>query len=847
MPQKILLVEDDALIAVTETMLLQSHGFEVLKAASGEKAVEIADSNPDISLVLMDIDLGKGIDGTVAAERILEKYELPIIFLTAHSEKDYVDRVRKITRYGYVLKNSGEFVLIESIHMAFELFEAHSALKKENNERREAEQLLEEKKDLLSNSLNAVDSLLIVLDHERRVILSNWKNHEWVPKEERNRRPLCYRTIKQREEPCEYCPPLEIFKDGKPRFFEDRNPVDGSLKEISAFPIFDNEGKVRYVLENVRDRTRLDRMKEELLCSEKKFRDIFDSLREMIFIYDTKGRLLEVNNIVAESLGYPRATLLRMSMSDLEKDCTSRDISERIEKVSKEGNTHYETCLQREDGKKIPVEIHSHVIIFDELPCILASARDISDRRIREDKLRESEEKYRMLYENAPLPYQSLDKNGCFLDVNPAWLETLGGYGREEVIGRSFADFIHPDSLPDFHRNLAEFKKKGAASANKYRMRRKDGNFIDVLFRGCISYSTEGEFLRTHCVFEDITEKKMMEQALRENETKFRMIAENTPYGLAVIDIAADKISYASPSYDRLYHREAGDSIDRTIQEIGAIIHPEDRQSVFDRVYEAAEKKEDQLEYEFRVMSEGAEGTEERWISNTNHFVYDNNGNWVKSYLIAHDITEQKRYERQLQDAAEEKDDLMKELNHRVKNNLLMVSSLIELKSNALGADVDLSDIERQIDAIRIIHEKLYQSEQVTCIDIGDYVQEILSTVFSFFPEPVFIQNNIKNLSLDTKTAVSLGLIINEFATNAVKHGFVGGWEAVFRVDMDHNGEELSLIISNSGAPFPQDIDIEQSVTLGLQLIQALTRQLGGHLELMRDPNPVFTLNFHAK
>src|SRR6056297_2448822 len=123
MPNKILLVEDEALIAMQETATLEKHGFEVEAAYSGEKAVERTLHNQDISLILMDIDLGSGIDGTEAAQVILEHNNLPIVFLTSHSEKEVVEKVKGISRYGYVLKNSGEFVLVESVTMAFELFE----------------------------------------------------------------------------------------------------------------------------------------------------------------------------------------------------------------------------------------------------------------------------------------------------------------------------------------------------------------------------------------------------------------------------------------------------------------------------------------------------------------------------------------------------------------------------------------------------------------------------------------------------------------------------------------------------------------------------------------------------
>src|SRR6056297_1953368 len=133
MTKKILLVEDEAIIALNQVKTIEKHGYDIKNVNTGEQAVREVNSDSDISLILMDIDLGKGMDGTETAQKILKDHEIPIIFLTSHAEKEYVDRVKKITRYGYVLKNSGEFVLIESINMAFELFDAHSELQRANN------------------------------------------------------------------------------------------------------------------------------------------------------------------------------------------------------------------------------------------------------------------------------------------------------------------------------------------------------------------------------------------------------------------------------------------------------------------------------------------------------------------------------------------------------------------------------------------------------------------------------------------------------------------------------------------------------------------------------------------
>lgn len=120
----LLYVEDEAIIALSQRRVLESHGFTVVHANSGEQAVTMAYSHPEIDLVIMDINLGPGIDGTEAAEQILAERDLPLIFLTSHSSREYVERVKLISNYGYVVKNSGEFVLIQTIESAFTLHDA---------------------------------------------------------------------------------------------------------------------------------------------------------------------------------------------------------------------------------------------------------------------------------------------------------------------------------------------------------------------------------------------------------------------------------------------------------------------------------------------------------------------------------------------------------------------------------------------------------------------------------------------------------------------------------------------------------------------------------------------------
>jgi PAS domain S-box-containing protein len=120
----ILLVEDEALIAMAERRALEQHGYRVVQAANGERAVQIAAQQTEIDLVLMDINLGAGMDGTEAARLILETRDLPIVFLSSHTDPAVVEKTEGITSYGYIVKNSGDTVLTTSLKMAFRLFES---------------------------------------------------------------------------------------------------------------------------------------------------------------------------------------------------------------------------------------------------------------------------------------------------------------------------------------------------------------------------------------------------------------------------------------------------------------------------------------------------------------------------------------------------------------------------------------------------------------------------------------------------------------------------------------------------------------------------------------------------
>jgi two-component sensor histidine kinase len=200
----------------------------------------------------------------------------------------------------------------------------------------------------------------------------------------------------------------------------------------------------------------------------------------------------------------------------------------------------------------------------------------------------------------------------------------------------------------------------------------------------------------------------------------------------------------------------------------------------------------------------------------------------------------------QLQELIDEKEYLLREIHHRVKNNLAMVTSLISLKQMTLGNNVDLSDLTNQIHAIRIVHEKLYETNDES-VSFSEYSRGLLNEIFSAFSNRnVLIEIDAPALSLPVKTVIPLGLILNELATNAVKHGFntLSRPRFSLRLSSDPASRIYSLNMSNSGNTFPGNLEDHHTGSAGLQLVRTLVNQIQSSISLEKDPETAFTICF---
>jgi PAS domain S-box-containing protein len=228
-------------------------------------------------------------------------------------------------------------------------------------------------------------------------------------------------------------------------------------------------------------------------------------------------------------------------------------------------------------------------------------------------------------------------------------------------------------------------------------------------------------------------------------------------------------------------------------------------------------------------------------------------GKIVAVVAVARDITERVRAEKQLEASLQEKEVLLKEIHHRVKNNLQVISSLLYLQSKSIEGQEALEMFQESQDRVRsmaLVHERLYQSPDLARIDFAEYVRNLASYLFRSYgvhSNLIQLRINVDDVSLGIDMAVPCGLILNELVSNSLKHAFPNGREGEIRIELcSGDDNELALVVSDNGVGFPKDLDFRGMESLGLQLVNTLVDQLGGTIELDRSDGTAFEIVFTA-
>jgi PAS domain S-box-containing protein len=436
-----------------------------------------------------------------------------------------------------------------------------------------------------------------------------------------------------------------------------------------------------------------------------------------------------------------------------------------------------------------------------------------------------------------------LDGEGRYTFVNECCEKALG-YGRGELLGKRAAELIHSADLEAALALHEDLKARPRGSADRWRVRDKAGNYLYLECRSRVYSSREGEPM-TVVISHDVTERIMAEEALREGEARFRNLLRDVQR-IAVQGYSPDGTTqYWNKASELLYGYAEAEALGRNLVEL--IIPPEMRDEVRRDIRRMTETGEPIPAAELSLMrKDGA-----RVSVYSSHTVVRVPGKAPELFCIDIDLAERKKAEEEIRSLLAEKELLLREAHHRVKNSMGTIASMLSLQarsSSAAGIGAALEEAAMRVQGMMLLYDKLARAEGFSAVSLADYLPQLVDEIAANFASAasVAIGKRVEDFSLDAKRLQLLGIIVNELVTNAMKYAFAGREEGRMLVAAASREGIVSVEVQDDGSGIPESIDFGNSTGLGLMLVEALARQLDGSVRLERGAGTRVLLEFPA-
>lgn len=717
----ILIVEDELTISFALEKKLKKFGYDTVTTVTGEEAIEVINSEIPVDLIIMDIDLGSGIDGTVAAQRILEIIDLPIIFHSSHSEKEYIEKVRGITRYGFIAKNSEEYILESTIEMALDL---HSAYKN-----------IQEKEESLSITFQSIGDAVISANLSGQVVRMNpkaeymtgWTLEEALGRDVSEIFQICNSITRESVEN----PFHKVIKTGEVVGLANHTIlIRKDKKEFhiadSAAPIKDAKGVIQGIIVVFSDISDNYKYQEEIRKSEERYRALVDNLTAGITVHSPDGTLIYSNPKASEILGLTKEQLQGKKIVD-----------------------PYWAFLNEDES----------VMAFEDYPII------------------------RLFTMKIPL--------------------------QNYLVGLRIPNRTNP---------------------------------VWGLCNGYLVYDDDGNASQGVITFHEVTARIEAEKRVKSSSKWYEHLVESINGIVWEADPVTKELTFIS--------KHAENALGYTVEEWKEPlfwenhIFEEDREEVL-RKFNELSTKLDNYEVEYRFYSKDGDVLWMRDIIRVNSV----NGIPVSLNGILIDITNRKINELKVNQLLKDKEVLLKEIHHRVKNNMSTISGLLSLQADSLeDPEVQniLKDAESRVRSMVGLYDRLFLSPSYNEVSAREYLSSLLDEIVRVYNihKPIKIIKEIDDIEFDSKAIFNLGIVVNEVVANSMKYAFSDREDGVLYVSLKKEIYEIVIKIKDNGKGFRKDDPERVSSGFGLSLIDILTRQMKGESCYEEGEGTSFLLKF---
>ena len=608
-----------------------------------------------------------------------------------------------------------------------------------------------------------------------------------------------------------------------------------------AFKNYDNS--VKYLGSFIKSSTEREKAGKQLKENEQKYNAIFNSSPHYMIIIGLDGNLIDINKAACEVVGLSREELIGRNFTELDL-LLDEEMPLHVDNVSHvlKGNKIKisESRFIDKNGEIRYVKTHlTPLKRNNEIFALNVICHDVSEHKKAKEALRTSELYYKAIFENTGTATLIAGEDNVISLANTEF-EKLSGYSKEELEGKkSWIDFAIEEDvkrLISYH-NLRKNDPDSAPKNYEIKLINKQGDILDVYVTIDLIPYTRNRVISLL----DVTDKKRSKKALKESENHYRKLLENS-FDAIVIHSEGKIISANSAAIKLLGVKNPDKHLNKSLF---SFVHPKYIKTVSKRIHKMVEKGETVPLIEEKFVR--PDGTVVHVEVLATSFMY--NGKKAVQ-VVFRDISERKKAENDIKTSLKEKETLLMEIHHRVKNNLQIISSLLDLQANYVDEQEAinvLQESQNRVKSMAIIHEMLYQSTDLTSIDFTNYIKNLVRDLFISYGAKNNIKSIIKSepILLNIETAVPCGLIVSELVSNSLKYAFPNQEAGKISVSVNSYGEEFELIISDNGIGFPENLDFKNvNSSLGLRLVNILVKQLEGSVELDKTEGTKFKIKF---
>lgn len=615
---------------------------------------------------------------------------------------------------------------------------------------------------------------------------------------------------------------------------------------LASSRLFDEDGTLIGSMGVSRDVTQAKRDQEELRASEERFRDLVDNATDLIHSTDMNGNFLFVNNAWKRALGYSDEELNSINLLHVIADENIRKSAcDWLAQADKAPDTQvWRAWFLTKDKRRILVEGTSNV--RKESGKSIASRsifRDITAAYSAQEQLVKHAEKEKALFQASEHMFWTVDRRIALTSFNQGYKEMI-----ERLHGRSpeiNTDVDTPRSLfasPEYHGFWQEkYAEVFAGNPVRFETDLLDRNGERVCNEIYLSPVRDGsgQVVEVFGIGHEITAERVAEARVREQAAKLNAIFESSADVMIWSVDRNFQITACNKFFalvgKQVYGKElrAGDNIRNAFVDI---MSPELDAEWLD-LYNACFAGKPQHREAHLQVGNGQDMWLELFMSPIH-----TDGKVEGVSCLAHDITEKKRTERAVMESLREKEVLLKEVHHRVKNNLQIISSIFNLQRDHVDGDPQalelLLESRNRIHSMSFIHESLYQNKNFSQVDFAQYIEGLCRNLVLSYSlcGKVRLHTELQHIMLDLDKAIPCGLILNELISNALKHAFPEGREGIISIGLNEHGKQICISVGDDGLGFPKDFDTGRDRGLGMELVEMLTDQLDGKVVQSHPP-----------